>query len=403
MRHLEAYRIIWVVLFCGLTLLVCSYPASAQRLSFQEAFEKAKTDWEMELPYNKGYFYTCDDGFLFSAQDRTGVYRYNLQGVKLWEKIGVGISAVGISQDGRFALLVRYERNKRYPGRYYEYLDAEGNVLWRIRRHYEEGPYLSKISRVGKYLINVEDPMSGREVLTVWDGKSGEVLWQKEGEMSPWKAEFAREERIAYYHDVTLHLLDSATGDVIWSRDLRPFLPKPFGGVEDRELFVSDDGSKIAVAMEGTKEKSLLVLCDENGNVLWTKDDFNFSPSGAVFSRSARNLLIKDGSFWILVDAASGREAWRIKKKVSHHFNLPGTGRIFFEDNAIFVASHFHGTAILELDEKSQIRRYSHFDERIFVFPQKGLPSVKKAIMIEKGQNRLKISRRTVNIGRKAR
>ena len=386
-------------MFCG--LLLWSYPASAQ-LSFKEAFERAKTDWQVELPHSKGYFYTCDDGFLFSAEDRTGVYRYNLQGVKLWEKIGVGISAVGISQDGRFALLVRYE-NKRYPGRYYEYLDAEGNVLWRIRRHYEEGPYLSKISRAGKYLINVEDPMSGREVLTVWDGKSGEVLWQKEGEMSPWKAEFAGEERIAYYHDVTLYLLDSATGDVIWSRDLRPFLPKPFGGVEDRELFVSDDGSKIAVAMEGTKEKSVLVLFDENGNVLWTKDDFNFSPSGAVFSRSARNLLIKDGSFWILVDAVSGREAWRIKKKVSHHFNLPGTGRIFFEDNAIFVASHFHGTAILELDEKSRIRRYSHFDERIFVFPQKGLPSVKKAIMIEKGQNRLKISRRTVNLGRKAR
>lgn len=409
MKQFGNHQIIWAIC-CGLILSLWSYPISAQKLSFKEAFEQAKTDWEVELPHSKGYFYTCDDGFVFSADDRTGVYRYNTQGVKLWEKTdprrrsdnGTGVVSGGrISQDGRFALTMKAgeDWDQRYPGFYYEYLDAAGNVLWRSHRNYDVGPYLTEISRTGKYLMNEENAMNGRDVLTVWDGKTGEVLWVREGEMSPWKAEFAGEERIAYYYNTTLHLLDSATGNVIWAQNLRPFLPMPFGGVNTRNLSVSEDGSKIAVAMHGTEEKSVVALSDGNGNVSWTKEDFEFPPYETAFSSSAKLLLIHEGSSWILVDVAHGREVWRIKEKVRYDFSLPGRGRMFFEDGAIFVASKFHGTGVLELDESAQMRKYSHFDERIFVFPEKGLPGARKAIAIDKRQNGFRISKRTVNLG----
>ena len=412
MKQVGNHQIIWAIC-CGLILSLWSYPVSAQKLSFKEAFEQAKMDWEVELPHSEGYFYTCDDGFVFSAGDKTALYRYNAQGVKLWEKTdprgrrsyGTGFVRGGkISRDGRFVLIIRTDEDweQRYPGWYYEYLDAEGNVLWRIHRHSEEGPCLTEISRTGKYLMNEENAMNGREVLSVWEGKTGEVLWEREGERSPWKAEFAGEERIAYYYNTTLHLLDSATGNVIWAEDLRPFLPMPFGGVNTRNLSVSEDGSKIAVAMHGTEEKSVVVLSDGNGNVLWTKDDFDFSPYETAFSTSGKSLLIHEGTTWIFVDAVNGGEAWRTKEMVRCKFTLQGD-EIFFEDNAIYVTSGFHGTGVIELDEKNQISQSTHFVERIFVFPQKGLPSVKKAIAVEKGQNQFRISKRTVNLGRKVR
>jgi len=407
----EMRQLGWTIpaMFCG--LLLWSYPAFAQ-LSFKEAFERAKTDWQVELPHSKGYFYTCDDGFLFRTGDKTGIYRYNIEGKKLWEKTDprrwevspgefIGpLGAIGISQDGKFSLITRADEDfgKPWCGRYYEYLDYKGDVIWRIHRDYGEGhtPY---ISRTGRYLINVEDPMAGRDVLTVWDGKTGEVLWRRKGELSPWKAKFAGEDRIAYYHDVTLYLLDSATGDVIWSRNLRSFLPEGFGGVDRRNLSVSRDGTKIAVAMYGTARKAVLVLFDQSGNMLWTKEDFNSYPYESAFSKSGRILLIHEGSFWILVDALRGAEIWRVKEKIRHDFTLPGRG-ISFEDDIILFPSKFHGTGVLELDKKFMIERYYHFDQRIFVFTKKDF-SGRKAIIIERCQDRLKVSGRMVNLGRR--
>jgi len=108
-----------------------------------EAFERAKTDWQVELPHSKGYFYTCDDGFLFRTGDKTGIYRYNIEGKKLWEKTDprrwevspgefIGpLGAIGISQDGKFSLITRADEDfgKPWCGRYYEYLSIRTEVV----------------------------------------------------------------------------------------------------------------------------------------------------------------------------------------------------------------------------------------------------------------------------------
>jgi len=186
---------------------------------------------------------------------------------------------------------------------------------------------------------------------------------------------------------------------VIWSRNLRSFLPEGFGGVDRRNLSVSRDGTKIAVAMYGTARKAVLVLFDQSGNMLWTKEDFNSYPYESAFSKSGRILLIHEGSFWILVDALRGAEIWRVKEKIRHDFTLPGRG-ISFEDDIILFPSKFHGTGVLELDKKFMIERYYHFDQRIFVFTKKDF-SGRKAIIIERCQDRLKVSGRMVNLGRR--
>jgi len=393
-------------MFCG--LLLWSYPAFAQ-LSFKEAFERAKTDWQVELPHSKGYFYTCDDGFLFRTGDKTGIYRYNIEGKKLWEKTDprrwevspgefIGpLGAIGISQDGKFSLITRADEDfgKPWCGRYYEYLDYKGDVIWRIHRDYGEGHTPSYISRTGRYLINVEDSMAGRDVLTVWDGKTGEVLWRRKEELSPWKAKFAGEDRIAYYHDVTLYLLDSATGDEIWSRNLRPFLPEGFGGVNDCDIFVSDNGAKIVVIMEGTRGKGIVILFNDKGERLWERE-YGWARYAyeAAFSTSAKVLLVHSRHRWILVDTATGDEIWDVPEKIGGHWTI-GENLLRIEDNVMFIPTFF-GTVVLELRDNFQIERHSHFDAKLLAFPHNGIEG-RNVIRIERERDSLKVSKRSVN------
>jgi len=387
MKQLKDYWIIWAT-FCGLILSLWSYPASAQKLSFKEAFEKARTDWEVELPYEGGQFERCDDGFAFLSQDRRYLVRYDENGRKLWErKEPKGMMSIfHISKAGKRVYLVRLTGFEKAVG---ELLDHQGNTMW------VSETLMFRISPTGKYLINTAESIGRQPVLTLIEGSSGTILWNREGDTGPWEAKFAGEERIAYYHDVTLHLLESLTGDVIWSRNLRPFLPKPFGGVEDRELFVSDNGSKIVVMMEGTKGKEIFILFDERGEASWAKEyEWVSAASEAVFSTSAKLLLVASRHRWILVDTETGKEIWNIPEKIGGHWTITDN-LLRVEDRAIFIPTFF-GTAVLELDNRFRIVKHSHFDAKLLAFPWRRDINARNIIRIESKGNRLNISKRRV-------
>lgn len=135
---------------------------------------------------------------------------------------------------------------------------------------------------------------------------------------------------------------DAADGKMIWNRQLRH---KPIWGYSGSVLIEGD----LAVVSAGDSEGSLLALDRKTGKEIWKtgKDPVGYATPYPFTFNGKRYIAGFMGDCALVVEAANGREVWRMAWKTD--WNVNASSPIYHDGHLFFSSGYNHGCIVLKL------------------------------------------------------
>ena len=396
----------------------------ARSLEVRKSSEVTKTLWEVELPAQIRDIQTANGKILILGHQGERGYDGSIEivsymddnGETIWEKRfviqslepqgGTGeILNISLSKNGQSIIINYHGEAWQGPAdmTHAESYDSNGNKKWFTIVN-EPG---LKLSPKGNYAVTPRISFNeSKGVFKIFDNKTGNEIFsdiqKSKTETYAWYADFLSDSEVVYVKtfrprsigvnesesyspwSTILSLYNIKAKGWKWQKDISRIIPKStacFGvSMPPLPILVSSDDGIFFLGFEMLDSQSkdkyarkYLSAFDKQGNILWTRDDFETSKDGRCGGISGHSFII--GSTWLLVQSMDGTydihnryNGDRVLRTGNRELNVWEFPHPFIINERLFVTFLYHDLAkTMAIDLKTGKFFDSDFPEQCFV------------------------------------
>lgn len=231
-------------------------------------------------------------------------------------------------------------------------------MLWRVPLgegfsgiSVSQGRVYTMFSKGDDEFVVCLDATDGREI---WRFRSDSTYYEYEGGNGPRSTPTIDGDLLfAISAQGKLYALNAASGQEVWSHNL----PRKFGSKMPRwgySISPLVDGELLLVEIGGIREKSIVALNKNSGDVIWSshEDKLGYSSPIAITVKGLRQIIFLTGTNLVSVSPTDGTIYWKYSWQTRGRFgyDVNAATPVFIPPDKVFISTGYGtGAAVLQL------------------------------------------------------